>query len=144
MTSSCQIPSAKAPYSGDLLPQEAFAFLQANEAVLVDVRTPEEWANGIPDISSTNNKCFTIAWKLNPGYVHNPQFESELEAALGGRKDLPIVFMCKGGGRSQDAAMTLTAAGYTTCYNMAGGFEGRPDLAGWRAQGLPCKQGSAA
>lgn len=140
----CEIsshPAGGLAYSGDVSPLESFQYLSENGGLLVDVRTPEEWsAVGIPDMSDTAAEIVTISWKTNPGYVLNPDFAQQLEAALGGRKDIPLFFMCKGGGRSLDAAVAMTAAGYATCYNIAGGFEGRPDVPGWKALGLPSKQ----
>jgi rhodanese-related sulfurtransferase len=77
----------------------------------------------------------------------NPQFIEEL-AAAGVDKGAPILFICRSGGRSRSAAMAATAAGYRTCYNVAGGFEGPHDpsrhrggVDGWKALGLPWVQG---
>lgn len=126
-------------YSGDVSPTDAHDYLKAKGGILVDVRTPEEWAAvGIPSVDAPA-ELHTISWKLNPGYVLNEQFPQQLEAALGGRKDATIFFMCKGGGRSLDAAVEMTKLGYEHCYNVAGGYEGRPDIKGWAALGLPIK-----
>jgi rhodanese-related sulfurtransferase len=58
-----------------------------------------------------------------------------------------MLFLCRSGARSRAAAMALTAAGYTSCYNIAEGFEGNPDAerhrgttGGWKAAGLPWAQ----
>ena len=49
--------------------------------------------------------------------------------------------------RSAAAAKAMTAAGYSTCLNVADGFEGPLDAqakrgasAGWKAAGLPWRQ----
>jgi rhodanese-related sulfurtransferase len=59
-----------------------------------------------------------------------------------------VLFLCRSGARSHDAAIAATAAGYTQCYNVLEGFEGDRDahghrgaLNGWQAAGLPWQQG---
>jgi rhodanese-related sulfurtransferase len=76
----------------------------------------------------------------------NPDFISQLEAAVTD-KTAPLYFLCKTGGRSTDAAIAATAAGYTHCYNIEGGFEGdintnhqRGQVNGWKASRLPWQQ----
>jgi len=126
-------------YAGEVTPQATYQALNNRAAVLVDVRTPEEWvAVGLPDVSGTPSRLVTLSWKVNPGYVLNPNFGEQF-AAAGIDKDTPIYFMCKGGGRSLEAAVALTAAGYAECYNVTGGYE---SAAGWKAAGLPCKVGA--
>jgi len=62
-------------------------------------------------------------------------------------KDAPLLFLCRSGARSAAAAKAMTAAGYSTCLNVADGFEGpldangkRGSAAGWKATGLPWRQ----
>jgi rhodanese-related sulfurtransferase len=69
-----------------------------------------------------------------------------LEQAGCGR-DSPIYFICRSGARSAAAAAAITAAGYSRCYNVAGGFEGKRDtdghrgtVEGWKADKLPWSQ----
>ncbi len=138
-----------AAYAGDLSPHEAWDLLcREPEAQLVDVRTAAEWNFvGTPDISSIGRKLHCLEWQSFPDMSKNPQFAAEAREALGGRKDVPVLFLCRSGGRSLAAAMAMTAAGYTRSYNIAGGFEGDLDLerhrgkqSGWKAAGLPWKQ----
>jgi len=58
-----------------------------------------------------------------------------------------VLFICRSGGRSHNAAQLAMQAGYTQCYNVLEGFEGDKDEAGrrntqggWRARGLPWTQ----
>jgi len=58
-----------------------------------------------------------------------------------------VLFLCRSGGRSHDAAVAATAAGFGACYNVLQGFEGDRDpdahrntVGGWRAAGLPWSQ----
>lgn len=130
------------PYSGALLPQEAFALMQSlPDARLVDVRTRAEWdwVGRIPG-------AVEIELLSYPGNRPNPEFVSQLEQRVD--TGTPVLFICRSGGRSHNAAMLATQAGYSDCYNVLEGFEGDRDpqghrnvLGGWRAAGLPWIQG---
>lgn len=135
-------------YAGDVSPAEAWQALQANtHAQLIDVRTQPEWAfAGAPDLSSIGKQAQLLSWKFYPNFDLNPQFIAQLEAAVPD-KSAPLYFLCKTGGRSTDAAIAATAAGYAQCYNIVGGFEGemnhqrqRGGTNGWKAASLPWHQ----
>ena len=61
--------------------------------------------------------------------------------------DTTLLFLCRSGGRSHEAATLAAAAGYPRAFNILEGFEGEkgPDgrrgHQGWRAAGLPWQQG---
>ena len=130
------------PYAGALTPGEAYAvWRQAPGAQLVDVRTRAEWdyVGRIP--GATEIEILTY-----PGNRPNPEFVAELERRV--RKDTPVMFICRSGGRSHNAAMLATQAGYSSSYNVLEGFEGDKDgqghrntTGGWRVAGLPWVQG---
>lgn len=135
-------------YAGDVTPAETWSALTSNErAQLVDVRTQAEWAfSGLPTLVTLNKTVKTISWKFYPNFDLNPRFLEQLEAAVPD-KDTPLYFLCKTGGRSADAAIAATSAGYTQCYNIEGGFEGdinnnhqRGQVSGWKAARLPWQQ----
>ena len=76
----------------------------------------------------------------------NPEFVAALSGALAD-KEAPLLFICRSGARSAAAAKAMTAAGYSTCLNVADGFEGpldaqakRGTAGGWKAAGLPWRQ----
>lgn len=76
----------------------------------------------------------------------NPVFAQELQRVVGD-KHMALFFLCRTGGRSQEAAIAMTQVGYTRCYNVTDGFEGPADgngqrgtIAGWKAEGLPWGQ----
>ena len=76
----------------------------------------------------------------------NQHFISELKHAVD-RESL-LLFICRSGFRSSDAAAAATAAGFPDCYNILEGFEGDRDangrrntVGGWRRAGLPWMQG---
>ena len=129
------------PYEGALLPNEAHQLLQtASGAKLVDVRTRAEWdwVGRIPG-------AVEIELLTYPGSRPNPSFLAELERQVD--KQAPVMFICRSGGRSHNAALLAMQAGYTQCYNVLEGFEGDKDgqghrntKGGWRASGLPWVQ----
>lgn len=128
-------------YGGEVSPEETYQYLKQQAGLLVDVRTIPEWQSvGMPDISSTRGAFAPISWKIAPNMALNTDFAKQLsEASID--KTTPIFFICRSGGRSLDAAVTMTQAGYMRCFNITGGFEGGADNIGWKAANLPCKQG---
>jgi rhodanese-related sulfurtransferase len=128
-------------YEGALLPNEAFQVWRGiSGAQLVDVRSKAEfdWIGRIPG-------AVEIEFSFYPGNVRNPGFLAQLEAMVD--KNAPVMFLCRSGGRSHNAAMLATQAGYRECYNVLEGFEGDRDtsghrntVGGWRAAGLPWQQ----
>ena len=127
-------------YAGDVSPVEAFAWWQAGEAVLVDIRSDaeREWVGFVPG-------AVALAWKQWPGMVINAGFDEDLKAAVPvGKK---AVLLCRSGVRSIAAAKRATELGIQA-YNILEGFEGDPDgqaqrghKGGWRLRGLPWRQG---
>lgn len=135
-------------YTGDVDCGKAWDILKDDAAaVLVDVRTVPEWEFvGLPDLGSIGKQTAVVQWNIYRGPAPNPEFLAELEAA-GVAKDATVLFLCRSGARSKSAAIAATTAGYRTCYNVAGGFEGPPDGAGhrgavdgWKSHGLPWEQ----
>lgn len=131
----------KLPYLGALSPVEAYAVLQGvSGARIVDVRTRAEldWVGRIPG-------AIEIEWNTYPGGVPNPQFVALLQQAA--TPQTPLLFICRSGARSHNAAITAASAGMLACYNVLEGFEGdrnadghRGRLGGWRHAGLPWQQ----
>ena len=129
------------PYSGALTPQEAHEILrQAPNAKLVDVRTRAEldWVGRVPG-------AVEIELQTYPGGRPNESFVKELEQQVD--KESLVMFICRSGGRSHNAAMMAMQAGYTECFNVLEGFEGDKDAeghrnskGGWRKTGLPWTQ----
>ena len=135
-------------YAGDISPSEAWEMLTKEPAaVLVDVRTPAEWGYvGRPDLTGLAKETQLVPWQLGPGMGKNADFLDGV-CALADSNDAPLLFLCRSGVRSQNAAMAVTAAGFTRCYNITGGFEGNTDgngqrgtLEGWKVDGLAWTQ----
>lgn len=136
-------------YAGDISPKQAWDILARDpRAALVDVRTDAEFAYvGNPDLSGLGKRVVRVCWKVFPKMEINKDFLAQASAG-GVSKDAPVIFMCRSGQRSRDAAIAMTAQGFKTCYNIATGFEGDKDSAGhrgavggWKADGLPWVQG---
>jgi rhodanese-related sulfurtransferase len=135
-------------YAGDVSPRQAWDILNGeSNAVLVDVRTPAEWAYvGIPDLGSIGKEAVFIPWVHFPTMQVNTRFAEQVEQA-GIPRDAAILFLCRSGARSRAAAIEMTGHGFGRCYNIGTGFEGDPDGArhrgsvnGWKVEGLPWVQ----
>jgi rhodanese-related sulfurtransferase len=139
-------------YLADATPKETWDVLAAEpKAALVDVRTAAEWSYvGLPDVAATGVPLLRVEWQSFPSGAVNPAFVETLSEALdvaGLGRDEPLYFICRSGARSASAAAAMTAAGYSRCFNVAGGFEGPRDadghrgtVEGWKAAGLPWVQ----
>lgn len=130
------------PYAGALTPAEAHEVWQlAPGAKLVDVRTRAEWdwVGRVPD-------AVEIEWLSYPGSKPNPAFLQQLQREVD--SEALVMFMCRSGARSDQAARLAAESGYAEAYNVLEGFEGDRDanghrnrVGGWRHAGLPWKQG---
>lgn len=140
-------------YAGDVAPELAWQVLQnESDAVLVDVRTNAEWSFvGVADLSPLGKQPLTVEWQSLPKMARNADFDADVKAALVAQQagaDSAIVFICRSGARSREAAISMTRHGFRRCYNLAGGFEGDLDADhhrggknGWKHAGLPWRQG---
>lgn len=126
------------PYAGVLTPGEAYQLLQNHpNAKLVDVRSRAELelVGRVPTATS-------IEWAFYPGMLANPEFAAQLDAQID--KEAVVIFMCRTGGRSHNAAVVAQQLGFKHAYNMIEGFEGESNAAkqrtlinGWKHAGLP-------
>ena len=106
------------PYAGAMTPREAFEMLQQNpEFLLIDVRTQAELA-----LVGRVPAALNIEWAFYPGMVQNQDFAKQLSEKVD--KNQTLIFMCRTGGRSHNAATVAATLGYTQAYNMLEGFEG--------------------
>lgn len=74
---------------------------------ILDVRTPEEVAEGKIDGSMNIN-------------FYDGDFKSQVAAKLD--KSVPVYLYCRSGGRSQKALQILKELGFSTVYELNGGF----------------------
>ena len=133
----------------DVSVTETYAALRDDpSAFLVDVRTDAEWSFvGLPDLSATGKDPVLVPWQLYPSMQLNSGFLEALRQA-GANPEHSIYFLCRSGARSRAAALAASGAGFARSFNVEDGFEGPPDAlghrgttAGWKAEGLPWRQG---
>lgn len=107
LTFSCSSPKSS-PSTEDITVSQAKAMLEENKNLLVlDVRTPQEWAEGtIPNAIKINFYDNDFGDKIN---------------LLDSTKE--VLVYCKKGGRSAKATAQLEEAGFNTIYNLTGGFD---------------------
>jgi rhodanese-related sulfurtransferase len=80
--------------------------IEQNDVQLIDVRTPEEYAEGkIKDAENIN--FFDADFTTQFGHL---------------KKDEPIYLYCRSGGRSNKAAQKLEKLGFTKIYDLQGGI----------------------
>jgi rhodanese-related sulfurtransferase len=105
---------------------DTFLALMADkpDALLLDVRTPEEWNEGHLEGAS------------HADYWGNEQaFQAAMDAIP---RDRPVLVYCAGGGRSGLTAKELIKAGHREVYNLENG------ISGWIAEGHPVVTGPPA
>ena len=114
---------------------------------LIDVRTKPEWIYvGVPDLSSINKNVIFVSWQVYPEMGTNKFFENQiLESNI--QKNNNLYFICRSGNRSNNAAEFLTSRGFSNCFNVIDGFEGKLNhdqqralIDGWQFNNLPWKQ----
>mmetsp|Transcript_41002 Transcript_41002/g.80195 ORF Transcript_41002/g.80195 Transcript_41002/m.80195 type:complete len:189 (+) Transcript_41002:2-568(+) len=100
--------SAGQPFNpSDFDPQVAAKMVKEG-ALLLDVRTPAEYAD------------FSVKGSLNISHDELPLRMSEVTAVTGGKMDFPIVVHCRSGVRSGVAKEFLAAQGYECVANCGG------------------------
>ena len=104
---------------------EAHEAAKAGKLVLVDIRTPDEWADtGVPE----------GAIKLD---MTGSAFEVRLAALKLDYPGKPIALICRTGNRTSTLQKTLAGRGWTNLVDVRGGLLGNPRDKGWLAEGLP-------
>ena len=99
----------------NLNPKDAERKIKAGKFTVIDVRTPEEFAEG------------HIAGGVNIN-ISAPDFSQKIESLDKGKEYLVY---CRSGGRASRAKEILESAGFGNVYNLTGG------ITGWVGDGLP-------
>ncbi len=124
---------------------EAWEMLKTDKnSQLIDIRTEEEWRLiGIPNLTSINKKVVFLSWQIWPEMEINNSFMQTINKIVED-KEIALLFICRSGGRSSQAANAVQQAGYRNCYNICDGFEGklsndrqRSSSNGWKFNNLP-------
>ena len=122
---SAQIASADMPV---MSADKAFAAAEAGELVLIDIRTPEEWAaTGLPEPSVGIN-------------LRNASFVDEIRAIMAKHEGVPVAMICASGARSTFATTELGKHGFDSLINIPEGMAGSDAGPGWLKRGLPVRQ----
>ncbi len=131
------------PYAGALTPQEAATVLElVPNARLVDVRSRAEL-----ELVGKIPQAVHIEWSFYPGWQANPDFVNHLNMQVD--HEVLVMFICRSGGRSHNAAALANQLGFAESYNVIEGFEGdiepetkqRGKINGWKVAGLPWTHG---
>ncbi|MBX3157686.1 MAG: rhodanese-like domain-containing protein [Deltaproteobacteria bacterium] len=111
---SCSRTGGDAPAQGSSAPAKkdpaAAKALIGDGAVVLDVRSPDEYAGGHLS-QAANIPVQDLSARL-----------AEVEKLVGGAKERPIVVYCAAGGRAGKAKQQLEAAGFTNVVN-GGGYD---------------------
>lgn len=108
-----------------LTAEEAFREASAGRLVLVDIRTPGEWA-----ATGVGRGAYPLDMRRN-------DFPQALLALMGGDPDRPVALICASGGRSARLARRLRQAGFSRVHDVPEGMTGSRAGPGWIARGLP-------
>jgi rhodanese-related sulfurtransferase len=108
------------PNPNELTPADATMLINREDALVVDIRAPAEFADG-----------HIVEARNIPGDKLDER-AGELEKF----KDRPIILSCQTGARSTNACGRLRKHGFARVYNLAGG------LGAWQQAGLPLKRGA--
>jgi rhodanese-related sulfurtransferase len=122
------------------------------QSILVDVRTIEEIEFvGFADLSASKTNTIFLPWRQYPKMQIDEEFTDKLSAMIAeifpsNPSETNLLFLCRSGSRSFEAAMFTSDLGYN-CYNIIDGFEGpcdqdghRGKIKGWKSKNLPWKQ----
>ncbi|MBU1360503.1 MAG: rhodanese-like domain-containing protein [Gammaproteobacteria bacterium] len=111
-------PMVRGANSGSLTVQGAVHLINRERAVLIDVRTPEEFAAG--HMTGARN-------------VPLEQLDEKLTAAVK-NKTVPLLLVCATGSRAQRAVAVAKKLGYAQAQAVAGG------LKSWKEANLPVEK----
>lgn len=117
---SVSFTGCKEEVKGDIqlvTPQEMKSLLELDDVQLVDVRTPEEYAEGF--IENSQNIDY-----------NSPTFDQDITKL---DKTKPVMLYCRSGGRSAKCAKKLKDAGFIKIYDLDGG------ISKWQHEGFEIK-----
>ncbi len=118
-----------------LTPDAAHAEARAGERLLIDIRTPAEWAaTGVPE------GAVTLDFKASG---EGPAFVDGVLALTDGDRGRPIALICARGNRSGRAWRLLHEAAFGDVKDVAEGMLGNDLGPGWLGRGLPTRPWSS-
>ncbi len=106
--SSFYTTSAQSSDAISVLNKTQFAeAIQGEDTILIDVRTPEEYAEG------------AIKGSVNIDFFNQQAFIKQISSL---DKNKPVYLYCRSGNRSMKAARQLVSLGFEKVYDLAGGY----------------------
>jgi rhodanese-related sulfurtransferase len=106
--SSFYTTSAQSSDAISVLNKTQFAeAIKGQDVVLIDVRTPEEYAEG------------AIKGSVNIDFFNQQAFIKQISSL---DKNKPVYLYCRSGNRSMKAARQLVSLGFEKVYDLAGGY----------------------
>jgi len=112
--------SVRRPGGRSLTASQATMLINRENALLIDVREPNEYLNGHVN-DSRNIPADSLAQRAEELTSH---------------KDKPVILICQSGARSSSACSTLSKLGFNKVHSLEGG------VTGWLEAGLPLKKGA--
>jgi rhodanese-related sulfurtransferase len=126
---SVTVAFAEAPILSALDAQDQ---LRAGEIVVLDIRSPEEWAEtGVAE----------GAWPVS---MHRPDFGTHLQAIFAQYAPEQVALICATGGRSAYIAEALERNGIVGVADVSEGMMGNPRGPGWIKRGMSVVSADAA
>jgi rhodanese-related sulfurtransferase len=108
VSASCQQAKPAQPILKSITAKEAKKLAEEkSNSILLDVRTPTEWANG------TLQGCIKVDY-------HSADFAEQIKKL---DKSKPVFVYCAAGGRSPKASAILQKAGFVEVYNLTEGHD---------------------
>lgn len=104
---------------------EAANAVASDEMILVDIRSPGEWAE-------TGVAKGAIALTM-----HNSEFPQKIAAILNGNHGKSIGLICATGGRTEYVVSVLSQNGFEDIIDVSEGMIGNDRGPGWIARGMP-------
>ncbi len=112
----------------NVTPPAAAKLVADKQAILIDIRTPEEWREtGVAE----------GAHRLD---MTDPMFGAKLSRIVDGDRTRTIALICRTASRTRTVQAALMQHGYKTVINVEGGMIGNHADKGWIAHGLPVKR----
>ena len=102
-----------------MAPGQVSAEVEGGRAVLIDIRTPAEWADT------------GVAQSARPIDMTSEGFVTDLKSVIAENPGRKLAFICRSGNRSGQLTAQLEASGLTNIIDVAGG------TSAWIAEGLP-------
>lgn len=115
-----------------IAPDEALKQAQAGDIILIDIRTPEEWAQ-------TGVAEGAIGLDMT-----RDDFVDQMVALRQANPDTPLALICRTGNRSGYVTDALAKQGFPGLADVKEGMVGGRNGAGWLKRGLPVYEGTEA